>query len=711
MQKLFMIFLLCSLCICVPVKKGFSKFIIAGLNTRPDGAVPVVVSSSAASIQNPAFSPDGTAIIYTLFHGGYNEGPAGIYTCLVSGGNNIVLIDENGHDSVNLPGSSWNPVKNLITFASDRAGPDDIWTMAKDGSSLKQVSKHSSPVYYIEPSFSPDGQWIAFEADTDARDNLQQGSIFKIRSDGTELTKLTDGPAGGTDDRQPNWSPTGTSILFQRHLPGSDDWDLYTINPDGTNIKQITTTDSSDTDASFSPDGKWIVYSTDYGSLPVPNIFVIPAAGGTPIRITNNNTNEDGAPSWSFDGKWIAFETHSGQDENTPASIWKIAVSTPEPAIAANNTTISLTVDAGQPVTLTLNLEAGFISQQPADWWVIHVAPNSDIESFDLGTMGFKPGISSILQGNPVSSFSSFSLTVLSGLSSGDHSFYFGIDLIPNGQLDLANLFYSGVMVHVNDTGGTNSGVSGSDKALSVYNQAYQENFAADTIDDILQHAVNAYVLVDSFQDGIAADIPDIKAKGNEVGCYISIGTGEDWRADFNELQPYLVTRPWGAWAGEYFVNQTTTGIIPIMKARIDSMGASGCQWVEFDNMDWVFDDDLRQQYGFQVTEAEGISYFETLCDYVHQKGTKCMAKNMIDSAGNFDGVLYESYNDNRNWWDSSGTLSFLNAGKPVIINHYNETDCDGVYQYYMNIYGDDLSFICEDSLLKKYVHYNGNVQ
>ncbi len=673
--------------------------------SRSDGAV-LIVSSSSASIQNPAFSPDGSAIIYTLFHNGYNAGPAGVYTISASGGTTTQLIDEDGNDSVNLPGMSWNSSTNLITFASDRTGPDDIWTMSGDGSGLTQVTYHSSPGYYIEPSFSPDGQWIVFEADTDAPDNLQQGSIFKVRSDGTEIVKLTDGPAAGTDDRQPNWSATGSLILFQRRMPGSDDWDIYTMNPGGTDIMQVTTTNSSDTDASFSPDGRWIVYSTDYGNLDVPNIFVIPASGGTPVRITYNNTDEDGAPSWSPDGKWIAFESHSGQDEDTPASIWKIALTTPEPVILANNTADNVTIKTGETITLSLNFEAGFENKQPADWWVIHVDPNGQIESFDLVSMAFKYGLTPIFQGD-LFSFSSIQLPVLSGLDSGDHYFYFGIDLIANGSIDSGSLFYSNVIVHVDNSGAANTNLQGSNKAQSVYNQAYQENFAADTINDIIMHASNAYVLVDPFQDGIAESIPEIKTLGNEVGCYISIGTGEDWRSDFSQLQPFLVPKPWGKWAGEYFVNQTTTGIIPIMKARIDTMAACGCNWVEFDNMDWIFDDNLRSQYGFQVTETQGVSYFEQLCDYVHQKGMKCMAKNMVENAADFDGVLYESYNNNKNWWDVAGTWSFLNSGKKVIINHYNEADCDGVYQDYMNIYNDDICFICEDSLLQRYIHYN----
>ena len=98
-----------------------------------------------------------------------------------------------------------------------------------------------------------------------------------------------------------------------------------TIAPDGSDLRQVTTAPSSDTDASWSPDGQWIVYSSDQGGLPMPNLFVIPAEGGTPTRVTHDGTHEDGAPSWSPDCRWIAFESHSGQDEDTPASLWRIA--------------------------------------------------------------------------------------------------------------------------------------------------------------------------------------------------------------------------------------------------------------------------------------------------------------------------------------------------------------------------------------------------
>jgi cysteinyl-tRNA synthetase len=244
-------------------------------------------------------------------------------------------------------------------------------------------------------------------------------------------------------------------------------------------------------------------------------------------------------------------------------------------------------------------------------------------------------------------------------------------------------------------------------KAIPVYNQAYQENYEADKISDIIARANNAYVLIDPFQDTVAVSVAAIKANGNQVGAYISIGTGEAWRSDFTQMQPYLVSKQWGEWPDEYFVNSTTTGILAIMKARIDKIANWGCDWVEFDNMDWIYDNDLRKEYGMQVTVKEGVAYYQELCNYVHQKGMKCMAKNTVENASNFDGVLYESYNDDKNWWDQSGAQSFLDAGKLVIINHYNETNCGQVYAEYKGIYNNNLSFICEDANLQKYVHFN----
>ena len=240
-----------------------------------------------------------------------------------------------------------------------------------------------------------------------------------------------------------------------------------------------------------------------------------------------------------------------------------------------------------------------------------------------------------------------------------------------------------------------------------VYNQAYQENYKADTIEEILEQARDAYVLIDPFPDDIYRSIPAIKKHGNQVGGYISVGTGEIWRDDFDALKPYLSSKEWSQWEGEYFVSETTTGILDVMKRRIDKMAMWGVDWVEFDNMDWL-DEETRKTYGLKVSEAEAKAYINTLCAYAHTKMMKCMAKNTVEGFSDFDGVTYESYHDGKNWWDTEGTHRFLTEEKLVIINHYSESDCEGVYAWYKYFYHtDQLSFICEDVSLRKYRHFN----
>ena len=263
---------------------------------------------------------------------------------------------------------------------------------------------------------------------------------------------------------------------------------------------------------------------------------------------------------------------------------------------------------------------------------------------------------------------------------------------------------YLPVLIAIISSGVSNS----SSNAIPIYNQAYQENFAADSIDEIIANAKDAYVLVDPFNDdGVVEQIATIKSKNNQVGGYISAGTGEDWRDDFPSLEPYLTREEWSEWPGEFFVSETTTGILPVMKERINKMATWGLDWVEYDNMDWL-DEESRVTYALTATVAEAKAYINALCDYTHAKGMKCMAKNTVDGFDSFDGVLYESYSHEKNWWDTAGTTSFLNAGKLVIINHYNETDCDGVYEEYKTFYNSDkISFICEDVATQKYKHYN----
>jgi TolB protein len=291
--------------------------------SRPDGSRLLYAPRGRLSAQNPAYSPDGAQLLITLFHGGYNEGTASLAKVSSRGGRPHTVIQDAGGQSVNLPGAAWNPTTRRITFASDRGGgPDEIWTANADGTNPLQVTRHESREHVIEPSFSPDGRWLVFESVPEGPEERVSASIWKVPAAGGAPTRLTAGRR--FDDRQPNWSPRGDRIVFQRRRARSHRWKLMTMRPDGTDVRRVTTGHGSDTDASWSPDGRRIVYSSDRGGLAVANLFAVPAAGGAPLRVTRDRRHYSGAPSWSPDGRWIAYESSRSGRPDSPTAIWRI---------------------------------------------------------------------------------------------------------------------------------------------------------------------------------------------------------------------------------------------------------------------------------------------------------------------------------------------------------------------------------------------------
>jgi TolB protein len=313
----------CLLTLVVVITSGCSNGIKSNLESssyeRIDSAyqIPIILDGS---LQNPAWSPDGEAIVFTRFRNGYNEGPADLVIYDFESGTIRILISD-GSDNINLPGSTWNRATNQIVFSSSREPHDEIFIISADANPEEEikVTDRDRLVAY-EPSFSPDGQWVVFEShNEDVEDN---GIITKYKIDGTETyQKLTDFNA---DCRQPNWSPDGQQILYQA-LNGSQ-WEIWLMNFDGKNPRQITSDTGDKTDASFSPDGQWIVYSADGPTIEYANLFIVSLFGGELKRLTDFNGYE-GAPSWSPDGKKIVFESSFRAPDDTPGTtIWMINV-------------------------------------------------------------------------------------------------------------------------------------------------------------------------------------------------------------------------------------------------------------------------------------------------------------------------------------------------------------------------------------------------
>lgn len=113
-----------------------------------------------------------------------------------------------------------------------------------------------------------------------------------------------------SDDFDPAWSKDGTRLAFVSNRGG--DYDIYVMDADGNNVRQVTDAPGLDTNPTWSPDGKQITYVHETSAS--LEIFTISAEGGTPLQLTNNDV-VDIQPDWSPDGQSIAFTSNVKGDQ------------------------------------------------------------------------------------------------------------------------------------------------------------------------------------------------------------------------------------------------------------------------------------------------------------------------------------------------------------------------------------------------------------
>jgi Tol biopolymer transport system component len=184
----------------------------------------------------------------------------------------------------------------LIT---DKNSDSSIAIMDADGSNKFRVFPAQGGVAF-SPSWSPDGQWIVFGVGGFLQDRHQKpAKIMMARRDGTSLQDLTQGepnaefPSWSPDGNQivyrdwgakeiglrilnledrsirvltteyynlPFWSPTGARIVFTRKA--NDNFDIFTIRPDGSELRRLTTSPANDGHAVWTDDGKHVLWSS-----------------------------------------------------------------------------------------------------------------------------------------------------------------------------------------------------------------------------------------------------------------------------------------------------------------------------------------------------------------------------------------------------------------------------------------------------------------
>ncbi|HEV2801091.1 MAG TPA: hypothetical protein VGW12_11370 [Pyrinomonadaceae bacterium] len=270
--------------LCLKYAPAIALILIASAPARTS-------AQSAAAHQTP--SPNGK-ILFQSTQGSdtyVNE----IYTMEADGKRQTRLTYNEFDDTHPL----WSPQGNRIAFLADRGAGYDIYLMNPDGSGERPVrdAAHGGPLATDNIEWSPDGTKLLYAVG---------GKIYVVEVDtDAPVQNLSASAPVYAYDNKATWSPDGSKLAFISYGCAGCFPDLFTMNADGTNRAQLTTTPQAEFEPAWSPNGNQIAYGS-FRLNGFSNVFVM-NADGTNDHLLNSEVFDAASPVWSPDGTRIAI--------------------------------------------------------------------------------------------------------------------------------------------------------------------------------------------------------------------------------------------------------------------------------------------------------------------------------------------------------------------------------------------------------------------
>jgi Tol biopolymer transport system component len=226
------------------------------------------------------------------------DGDYAIYAMNADSGNQERLTDAEG-DPSSPQGlffqiePAWSPDGRQIAFASKRRGSFDVYSMEADGTGTRRLTSTSEDEGH--PTWSPDGKRIAFSRGA-------PGDLYVMNADGSGVRPIADGPA---DETQPAWSPDGRSIAYVSRTPGTQVRELWVMRSNGSQPRRLTRLAATSASPAWSPDGTRLAFSTNRGANQFDIYFLV--VDGSDLEQVTTSPDDSFEPAWSPDGTTIAF--------------------------------------------------------------------------------------------------------------------------------------------------------------------------------------------------------------------------------------------------------------------------------------------------------------------------------------------------------------------------------------------------------------------
>jgi hypothetical protein len=256
-----------------------------------DGGGVTRLTGDADNAYHPAWSPDGSRVVYTAHADGNDD----LWLMNADGSGKTRLTTDPAADW----GATWSPDGSRIAFGSDRDGSDQIYVMNADGSGQNAITSGDGDNTF--PAWSPDGARIAFTSTRDGNDEL-----YTINSDGNGLRRVTNTV---TNERRAAWSPDGSQIAFERVGDGPSR--IWIMNADGSGQNPITSAEYRAWSPAWSPDGSRIAFGTRRDGD--NEVYAINLDGSGETNLSQSRATDDGSRllGWSPDGSSVIYSSRA----------------------------------------------------------------------------------------------------------------------------------------------------------------------------------------------------------------------------------------------------------------------------------------------------------------------------------------------------------------------------------------------------------------